>query len=129
MLESDMIPTITRPTQITNSTAMRIDNIYISGNIQCNYESYLILSDISDHLPSLILLKQTKVKDKTPIEFESRNLNENKISQINNELKGIDWNGLLNNDNCNTNFDNFCATINSVMDNIAPIKLKRISRK
>ena len=57
---------------ITNSTATLIDNIYIGGKIQCNYESYLIISDISDHLPSLLLLKQMKVKDNTPIEFEVR---------------------------------------------------------
>ena len=79
LLEFDMIPTITRSMCITNSNATLIDNIYIGGKIQRNYESYLIISDISDHLPLLLLLKQMKVKDNTPIEFESRNLSEAKI--------------------------------------------------
>ena len=127
MMDFDMIPTITRLKRITNSTATLIDNIYIIGKIQHNYESHLILSDISDHLPSLLLLKQTKVKDRTPIEFESRNLNEDKIMQINNELWSIDWNGQLNSNNCNTNFNTFCSEIKSTMDKVAPIKLIRIS--
>ena len=127
MMDFDMIPTITRLTCITNSTATLIDNIYISGKIQHNYESHLILSDISDHLPSLLLLKQTKVKDKTPIEFESRNLNDDKIMQINNELRSIDWNGQLNSNNCNTNFNTFCSKIKTAMDKVASIKTIRIS--
>ena len=122
-----MIPTITRPTHITNTTATLIDNIYISGKIQHNYESHLILSDISDHLPSLLLLKETKVKDKTPIKFESRNLNDDKIMQINNELRSIDWNGQLNSNNCNTNFNTFCNEIKTAMDKVPPIKTIRIS--
>ena len=126
MMDLDMIPTITRLMRITNTTATLIDNIYISGKIQCNYESHLILSDISDHLPSLLLLKQTKVKDKTPIKFESRNLNDDKIVQINNELRSIDWNGQLNSNDCNTNFNTFCSEIKTVMDKVTPIKMIRI---
>ena len=127
MMDFDMIPTITRPMCITNTTATLIDNIYISGKIQCNYESHLILSDISDHLPSLLLLKQTKVKDKTPIDFKSRNLNDDKIMKINNELRSINWNGLLNSNNCNTNFNTFCNEIKTSMDKVAPVKTIRIS--
>ena len=127
MMDFDMIPTITRPTRITNTMATLIDNIYISGKIQCNYKSHLILSDISDHLPSLLLLKQTKVKDKIPIEFESRNLNDDKIMQINNELRNTDWNGRLNSNNCNTNVNTFCSEIKAAMDKVAPIKTIRIS--
>ena len=129
MLEFDMIPTITRSMCITNLTATLIDNIYIGGKIQCNYESYFIISDISDHLPSLLLLKQMKVKDNTPIEFESRNLSEEKILQINNELRQVDWNGQLNSHNCNINFNTFCSKIKMAMDRVAPIKLIRISGK
>ena len=79
MLELDMTPTITRPMHITNTMATLIDNIFIGVKIQHKYESYVVIAEISDHLPSLLLLKQTKVKDRTPIEFESRNLNDEKM--------------------------------------------------
>ena len=127
MMDFDMIPTITRPMRITNTSATLIDNIYISGKIQRNYESHLIVTDISDHLPSLLLLKQTKVKDKTPIEFESRNLNDDKIMKINNELRNIDWNGLLNSKNCNINFNTLCNEMGTAMDKVVPVKTIRIS--
>ena len=129
MLEFNMIPTITRSTCITNSTTTLLDNIYIGGKIQCNYESYLIISDISDHLPSLLLLKQMKVNDNTPIEFESRNLSKEKILQINNELRQVNWNGQLNSNNYNINFNTFCSKIKAAMDRVAPIEVIRISGK
>ena len=47
--------------------------------------------------------------------------------KINNELRGIDWNGLLNSNNCNTNFNTFCGEIKTSMDKVAPIKTIRIS--
>ena len=127
MLELDMISTITRPTCITNTMATLIDNIFIGGRIQHNYESYLVISEISDHLPSLLLLKQTKVKDRTPIEFESRNLNEEKVKQINIGLQNIDWNGKLNSNNCDTSFNVLCNELRKTMDDVAPTKLIRIS--
>ena len=49
--------------------------------------------------------------------------------QLNNELRSIDWNGQLNSNNCNTNFNSFCSKIKSAMDKVAPIKLIRISRR
>ena len=39
----------------------------------------------------------------------------------------IDWNGQLNSNNCNTNFNTFCSEIKTVMDKVAPIKTIRIS--
>ena len=111
----------------TNTTATLIDNIFIGGKIQHNYESYLVISEISDHLPSLLLLKQTKVKDRTPIEFKSRNLNDEKIKQINIGLRNIDWNGKLNSNNCDTSFNILCNELKKTMDDVAPTKLIRIS--
>ena len=64
LLDQDIPPTITRPTRITHSTATLIDNIFVSNNLYWDFESSLILNDISDHLPVLTLLKQTKFTDK-----------------------------------------------------------------
>ena len=75
MLDIGLIPTITCPTRITHSSANLIDNVFIGGSLQRNFELSIIISDISDHL-LLLLLKQTKVKDKTSLEFENRNLTE-----------------------------------------------------
>ena len=128
MMDLNMLPAITRPTRITSNTATLIDNVFISELLQRNFDSGLIV-DISDHLPSIVLMKQTRLTDKSPIEFDSRNLTEDKISRIKFELMHVDWNGTLNNDDCSVNFENFCTKLNMIMDNIAPIKHIRISGK
>ena len=56
---------------------------------------------------SCLLMKQTKITDKNPIEFNSRILNLH-ISNINQKLWDIDWIGHLNNKSCDTNFNTFC---------------------
>ena len=129
MMDLNMLPAITRPTRFISNTATLIDNIFISKLLQRNFDSGLIVDDISDHLPSIVLMKQTRLTDKSPIEFDSRNLTDDKISRIKSELMCIDWNGTLNNDDCSVNFENFCTKLNMIMDNIAPIKHIRISGK
>ena len=55
-LDSNLLPCITRPTHITNSTATLIDNIFISRNLQGKQDSLILISDISDHLPSMLTI-------------------------------------------------------------------------
>ena len=74
-------------------------------------------------------MKQTQLTDKSPIEFDSRNLTDDKISRIKAELMQVDWNGTLNNEDCSVNFENFCIKLKMIMDSIAPKKHVRISGK
>ena len=59
MLENSLLPTITQPTHITQSLATLIDNIFVSENLHRWFKSAILLEHISDHLPTLALLKQT----------------------------------------------------------------------
>ena len=97
MMDLNMLPAITRLTRITSNTATLIDNVFISDQLQRNFDSGPIVDDISDHLPSIVLMKQTRITDKSPIEFDSRILTDDKISRIRAELMHVDWNGTLNN--------------------------------
>ena len=71
ILNNDLMPMITRPTRITQSMASLIHNVFVMKNLHQNFDSLILIDDMSDHLPSLILLKQTKIRDKRPITFES----------------------------------------------------------
>ena len=82
-----------------------------------------------DHLPLLCLLKQTKIIDKSPLVFDSRNLNDGKLTEIKTNLYNVDWVGLLNKNFSTENIDLFCNKLNQVMDSTAPIKSIRISSK
>ena len=84
---------------------------------------------MSDHLPVLTLLKQTKFTDKTNLEFRSRSLNDKKLSEIKAKLFKIDWIGVLNTKPCNENFNIFCNKVSTVMDSINPEKAVIISHK
>ena len=121
--------TITRPTRITHQTATLIDNIFVSGKLYRNFESAIILSDISDHLPILSLLKQSKYSTKQALEFTSRRLNRNSLAKIKHSLLHIDWIGLLNKKTSNENFDIFCNKVKEVMGSVSPEVNIRISYK
>ena len=68
------------------------------------------MNDISDHLPLITMLWQTRLVDKTPLKFESRCLTEDKLSQVREGLYHKDWVGLLNG-TTNENFDTFSQII------------------
>ena len=67
--------------------------------------------------------------DKTPIEFKSQKLNKDKITRIKNKMFNTDWNVLLSNTDCNTNFNIFCDHLNSVMETVAPLVAVKIAGK
>ena len=129
MVELELVPSIMRPTRITNHSATLIDNIFVRGSLQKDFDSSIIISDISDHLPSIFLAKQTKVINNDHIEFESRCLSETKISKIKKRLDKVDWHGTLNSDSSSNNFDTLMRTINAIMDQEAPVRTIRRSGK
>ena len=129
MLQHQLYPSITRPSTVTQMTATLIENIFISEKFHRLFDSAVILRDISDHLPLLCLVKQTKLLDKSPLEFDSRLLNDTKLCEIKHKLYSVDWVGLLNSESCDENFNKCNAKINKVMDQIAPLKTVRISAK
>ena len=85
LLNKELFPTITRPTRITRQSATLIDNVFVSLNLHKKSDSAILINDMSDHLPTLTLLRQTKIKNTTPLIFESRNLNDKK-KEINKRL-------------------------------------------
>ena len=104
LFELGLFPTITRPTRITQTTATLIDNIFVSEKLHQVFDSCFLLNDISNHLPSLTLLKQTKMLNKEPLEFISQNLNERRLNQIKEKLSNVDWVGNLRSQDVNQNF-------------------------
>ena len=129
LLDKKIYPTITRLTQICHNTATLIDNIFVSERLHKYFESAIILEDISDHLLTLALLKQTKLVDDKPIELDSRKLNPERIKVIKQKLLLVDWTRHLNADNCSDNFDLFLSKLNEIMDSVSPITKVRISAK
>ena len=55
ILDLNLLPTITKPTRISKTSATLIDNILLSKNLQPEFESLIIIDDLSDHLPCVTL--------------------------------------------------------------------------
>ena len=125
--ELKLYPTITRPTRITHHSATLIDNRYLTEVLHRNFESTILIDDMSDHLPTLAM--QTRPMNPEPITFNSRCLNENKLKQVNQKLMRVDWIGVLTGTTSNEKFNQFSDQIEQVLDKIAPIKSVRISAK
>ena len=53
-LRKFLIPCISKPTRITHKTASLIDNIMASSTAHCNHTPYILVDDISDHMPILV---------------------------------------------------------------------------
>ena len=129
LLEKELFPTITRPTRITQRSATLIDNIFVSMNLHKKYESAIIINDISDHLPILTLLRQTRLKNNSPLIFESRNLNEKNLKLLNTALHQTNWDNIITGENCNENYNTLIKLINNTMDKFSPLQKIRISSK
>ena len=56
-----MLPYVTKPTRITKSSATLIDNVFVPISLVQNVNSYIILEDMSDHLPTLVVFKNTEL--------------------------------------------------------------------
>ena len=128
-LDKGLLPTITKPTRVTRTTATLIDNIVVGKKYQSNYESQIILSDLSDHFPCMLNIKNTKLFSKKQTTVKTRGLNPSKIEEIKLKLAQIDWDNLLANKPTDKSFDIFHQTLNDIMDETAPYHTVKISHK
>ena len=63
LLSYNFLPTICQPTRITEFSSTLIDNIFVNC-IKLDYNSVIVYSDISDHLPVAIHLNVNLLKHK-----------------------------------------------------------------
>ena len=73
-LELGMLPTVTRPTRITKTSATLIGNIIVSMNYVGRYSCNVLIDNISDHLPSILSLSGVTAYKKEPVLIKSRDL-------------------------------------------------------
>ena len=127
-LENELIPTITKPTRITRSTATLIDNIIIGMNYQSIYTSMILLTDISDHCPTMLELPNIDIYKTEPNKIQTRKLNPIKIKKINDKLQETNWENLFDDLNTEDSYNVYQATLNNILDEITPVKEHTINQ-
>ena len=128
-LDYHLLPTVTKPTRITRTTSTLIDNIFIGKKYQGEYTSNIGISDISDHLPLILNIKNLNPYKKTAKHITTRKLDTEKMNQINERMKVENWEELLQNKDTNESFTIFHNTLQKQINDITPIKTIKIPPK
>ena len=96
-LDLNMVPCITKPTRITKSSATLIDNIFVPLNLVPNVSSYIVIEDMSDHLPIVMKLHDVQLAEKKQTLIESRDLRLKNVEQLKKSIINYNWQGFLSN--------------------------------
>ena len=128
-LEINMLPVITKPTRITDTSATLIDNILISDKLQQAYHSGIIISDLSDHLPTVIKLQNAKQDIKKQQILTFRKITDENLKLINEELQGYNWEEILEKRGVDDSFNILHERLIRSMDKHMPLKTKKLTKK
>ena len=126
-LDYHMVPTITRPTRITDNSATLIDNLFVSQKLQDKYKSSILINDFSDHLPCYVILQ-----DVTELKASLQTVSFHRFSEkvklkICENIRKIDWQTELTNDDVNEAFSKFHSKLTNLIKKFAPVKTKTIN--
>ena len=127
--DNELIPAVNIPTRITNNSATLIDNIMMSMHLHGKASTNLLLSDISDHLPSICIIDNVNHSLAKNQFTTSRKLTEKTLKEINDVLASHDWTVLLNSNDVNENFNIWHNTVLNCIDKIAPEKRRKLNPK
>ena len=119
-LDHQLIPTITKPTRITRSTATLLDNIIVGKNFQMSMDPSIILSDISDHYPCLLTIHDETIFNKQAKRIQTRRLDPSKMDTITEKLSIVDWEHELHNLEVDIQYNLFHSKLLSILDEVAP---------
>lgn len=119
---ANLIPTITKPTRITHTSATLIDNIYVRHH-DPYIHSGILFNNMSDHLPVFCFIGKlkTKVKPKEPLTFKYRPMPDTSVTLIMDAIRDIDW-SYLNHMETELAVSNFANHLNTIIDTYAPEK-------
>ena len=121
-LDFGLIPTVTRPTRITQSTATLIDNIFVSQNLCGKFVCNILIDDTSDHLPVVCTLSDLKTIKKEPIKLISRDTREKNMQALKDQLERHDWAAELKYQSVSEDMKRVYETLQDKVDYCIPIK-------
>ena len=111
LIELQLIPLITLPTRITDTTATCIDHIYLRPSKKCYTKAIkcgAFFGDISDHLPIFLMIDQIK-KPKNERRYVRIYNESNKASFID-DIRNYDWDSLIQINETNSAYSEFISS-------------------
>ena len=130
MYSLSLLRIISRPTRITDNSATLIDNFVI--NEPCNFESGILISDISDHFPIFVNHKYffcTNSLRNVNKGVHYRLVNQNTLSALDEMLALTNFDEIISSDNINEAKQLLFHRINNAFKLCCPIRKKNLSPK
>ena len=124
----EMIPTITRPTRVTHTSATLIDNVYVKTKHLDQIASGILTSDLSDHFAVFTLLGKKDSSTSQPDVVEHRKIDDKTVNHMRNLLMATDW-SFMTNLPTSSQYDAFVSKFSEYLDLCAPVQSVRISPK
>ena len=116
MFSSGLYPLITRPTRITGTSAIIIDNIFCS-ELSRNKVCGIVLSGTTGHMPIFVLCDNSTnvVNHEDPTVKYKRKLDEDSLSRLEHDLKlnDVNWEIVMNESNPNLTFSRFMQVLSN----------------
>jgi len=130
LLEFNLIPTIFKPTRITQKTSSAIDNILTNNSYNPDFESGIFIADFSDHFPIFHIARGLlSNSDNKKCVVTKRNLCKRNLDNLKNELFKEPWNNVYSSIDPNQAFNNFTATFECIFNTVCPIITSEVKKK
>ena len=130
VLDLGLMPTITKPTRISHSSATLIDNILINQSENEIYDSYVLQDDTSDHLPCVCILPDVKTAKRDRKTITTRSMKRMNIQRLKEEIQNTNWDLVLEKcGNLNQKMERVLQLLNDHINHYLPETTKLISYK
>ena len=94
------------------------------------YNSAVVYSDVSDHLPIAVHIKMSAPKFKQDSFAQRRFFDNSSIDKFNRLLANVDWDVLLNdNVNASDGYDKFSSVYIDIFNNCFPERIPKMSHR
>ena len=130
-LDSGMIPQITKPTCITQTSATLIDNVIVSKKLSVHTESRIVIENISDHLLSLVSINNFTHSRKERVKIYSRDTRKNNLAKLSEALGNINWDVELDpyKNNIDVMTERFQRLLGENVNHFTPYRERTINHK
>jgi hypothetical protein len=108
------LPVITRPTRVTHNSATLIDHIFVR-NTSSRHTAGIVQNNISDHYPTFYI-DQCKNPKRSLHPFKTRKINADTIPGFQSLLKGLSWEGVINENDPIKAFETFDSNLSAARD-------------
>ena len=121
------IPTICKPTRITDETVSIIDNIFVT-NLSF-FKSSIFEFDVSDHFPIFIIYKNVFTSNELSEKISYRVINDSSLSNLKFNLITASYEEIIHGNDVNNSIIELDRIILSEFNKTCPIKTKTITQK